>query len=232
MLRSILNFSFWIFVGNVVGQLYNSTDTVMIGAIPCLGTDGVAVYNVGLTFNSIMLSFTIGISNILSPKVNKMVLSGCTGEKLTDLAVRVGRLQCYIMLLIITGFIAFGKPFLYFYAGQDYFEAYGVAIVMMLPNMIPLSQSVCSSVIVAQNKHKFRSIMYLGIAILNVFGTWLLLKPFGIFGAAFMTGFALFLGQGIVMNWYYHRKSGINIFKFWKEVGIVFIYPFILCIGT
>lgn len=231
MLKNILTFSFWIFVGNVVGQLYNSTDTVMIGAIPSLGVDGVAVYNVGLTFNSIMLSFTIGISNILSPKVNKLVLSGCTGERLTDLAIKVGRLQCYIMLLIITGFIAFGKPFLYFYAGKDYFEAYGVAIVMMIPNMIPLAQSVCSSVIVAQNKHKFRSIMYLGIALLNVFGTWILLKPLGIFGAAFMTGFALFLGQGVVMNWYYNKKSGINIFRFWKEVGSIFIYPFILCIG-
>ena len=43
-MKEILGFSFWIFVANVVGQLYNATDTVMIGMVPALATTGVAVY--------------------------------------------------------------------------------------------------------------------------------------------------------------------------------------------
>ena len=46
---------------------------------------------------------------------------------------------------------------------------------MMVPNMIPLVQSVCLSIIFAQNKHRFRSLTYLGIAILNVIGTWFMM---------------------------------------------------------
>ena len=231
-LREILTFSFWIFVSNVVGQLYNATDTVMIGAIPALATSGVAVYSVGNTFNTIVFSMTVGLSSLLTPKANKMVFSGASNEELTDLAIRVGRLQAYIFALVVTGFIAFGRPFIHFYAGAGYEDAYWVAILMMVPNMIPLVQGVCLSIIIAQNKHKFRSLVYLGIAIANVIGTWLLMQVMGIIGAALMTGIALVIGQGIVMNWYYHRRTGLDMFRFWREVGSVYLLPVVLCIVT
>lgn len=229
LLKNILKFSFWIFIGNLVGQLFNATDTAMIGAIPSLGTEGVAVYNVGLTLNTMMLTLTTGVSTVMSPKVNNMVLGGSNEKELTDLSIKVGRLQCYVMALIVTGFIVFGQPFIYYYAGLDYKDAYWVAILMMIPNMIPLAQSICSSIIVAQNKHKFRSIVYLIIALINVIGTWFLMKKFGIIGAALMTGVSLVLGQGIAMNWYYKVKSGIEIGRFWKEVGITYVMPIVLC---
>lgn len=56
LLKEILLFSFWIFLANVVNQLYNATDAVMIGAVPALATIGVAVYNVGGVFNGIVFS--------------------------------------------------------------------------------------------------------------------------------------------------------------------------------
>lgn len=229
MLKEILTFSFWIFVANVVGQLYNATDTVMMGAVPALATNGVAVYSVGNTFNTIVFSLTIGISSLLAPKVNKMVFSGTGGHELTDLAIKTGRLQGYVFTLVVSGFIAFGRPFIAFYAGDGYEDAYWVAILMMIPNMIPLVQSVCLNVIVAQNRHRFRSLVYLGIAILNVIGTWFLMQCWGIIGAALMTGFALILGQGLVMNWYYHKKTGLEMIWFWKEVSKIYVVPVLLC---
>lgn len=232
MLKDILTFSFWVFVSNVVGQLYNATDTVMMGAVPELATTGVAVYSVGNTFNSIVFSLTIGISSLMAPKVNKLVFSGSSGEELTDLAIRVGRLQGYIFGLLVSGFIAFGQPFIAFYAGEGYEDSYWVAVLMMIPNMIPLVQSVCLNVITAQNKHKFRSLVYLGIAIANVIGTWFLMRIWGVIGAALMTGAALVIGQGFIMNWYYHRKTDMDMIRFWKEVGKVYLIPVVMCILT
>ena len=232
MLRDILTFSFWVFVSNVVGQLYNATDTVMIGAVPELGTNAVAVYNVGNMFNSIVFSLTIGISSLLAPKVNRMVFSGTDNRELTDLAIRVGRLQGYIFMLVVSGFIAFGRPFIQLYTGSGYEDAYWVAIFMMVPNMIPLVQSVCLNVIMAQNKHRFRSLVYLGIAVTNVIGTWFLMHWIGIIGAALMTGVALIIGQGLVMNWYYHARTGLDMVRFWKEVTKVYIVPVLLCTVT
>lgn len=230
-LKEVLKFSFWIFVANVVSQLYNATDTIMIGMIPALATTGVAVYNVGGTFSHIMSQLTAGLSNLLTPRMNRMVFSGASGRELTIMAARIGRVQSYIMSLIVSGFIVFGRQFIYFYAGEKYAESYLVAVFLMVPTMIPLAQSVCLSIIVAQNKHKFRSLVYFGIAILNVAGTWFLMQRWGIIGAAFVTGLAYIVGNGFCMNWYYHKKAGLDMFLFWKELGKIFVVPVLMCIA-
>lgn len=231
-LKEILLFSFWIFLATVVGTLNNATDNVMMGMVPTLATTAVAVYSVGQTFNGVVISLTTGISNLLAPKVNKMVFSGSTDDDLLMLAVRIGRLQGYVFALIVSGFIAFGKPFITLYAGEGYEDAYWVAVLMMIPNMIPLVQSVCLNVIMARNKHQFRSIVHLAVAIGNVIGTWFLMQVMGVVGAALMTGLTLLLGQGVAMNWYYHKRISLNMFRFWKEVGKVYLIPVAMCAVT
>lgn len=232
LIKEILIFSFWIFLSNVVNQLYNMTDTILIGAIPSLATAGVAVYNVGTVFNNIVFQATTGISTLFAPKSQKLVFLGATSTQLTDLAIRLGRIQCYIITLIVTGFIAFGKPFINLYAGAGYEDSYWVAILMMIPNTISLVQSVCLNIVVAENKHRFRSIVYLFIAIINVVGSWYMMKIMGVIGAALVTGIALIIGPGLLMNWYYWKKIKLEIGRFWKELSPIMIVPLIMCILT
>ncbi len=232
LIKEIFCFSFWVFVATLVNLLSGATDTVMIGAVPALATTGTAIYSVGQTLNGMVLSVTTGVSNILSPKTNRMVFSGASQQELLDFAIRIGRVQAYIFALLVTGFIAFGRPFIRFYAGYGYEEAYWVAILLMVPNMIPLVQSIFLSIIMAENRHRFRSLVYFGIAIMNVIGTWFLMQVMGIVGAALMTGIALFLGQGLVMNWYYWKRIGMDIPQFWKQVGKIYIIPAIMCVIT
>ena len=152
-----------------------------------------------------------------------MVFSGVSNRELTNLAIKIGRLQGYVFALVVTVFIAFGQPFLFYYAGADYADAYWVAIFMMVPNVIPLVQSVCLSVIIAQNKHRFRSLVYLVIAIINVVGTWILMNTsLGIIGAALMTGVALVIGQGFAMNWYYQKRLALKWTGSGKRLGEFF----------
>ncbi len=232
LLKEILVFSFWIFVANVVNQLYNTTDTLIIGAIPALATVGVAVYNIGITFNKMLTDFSVGLLSVLTPKVNSMVFSGNNNTELTDLMIRVGRLQCYIVSIVCTGFISFGQPFIKLWAGEGYEEAYWVALVTMIPACVPLVQNVAMNIIIAQNKHRFRSLVYLGIAIVNVVATLACVKFFGIIGAAVVTGIANIAGQGFIMNWYYWKRIKLEIPRFWKNVLPLFIIPIIMCSVT
>ena len=48
---------------------------------------------------------------------------------------------------------------------------------------------------------------------------WFLMQIMGVIGAALMTGLALLIGQGLIMNWYYHKKMGIDVIRFWKNIG-------------
>lgn len=228
LLKEIFLFSFWVFISNISTQLCNTTDIAMIGAIPTLAATGVAVYNIGATFNTIVVSLATGVSSLLTPRANKMVFSGANKNDLTDVSIKVGRIQAYIIALVLSGFIAFGRPFIQFYAGRGFEEAYWVAIFMMVPNAVPLVQSMCLSIITAENKHRFRSIVYLLINLTNVIGTWILLQIWGITGASFMTGLSLILGNGFIMNWYYNYRIGLNIGKFWSQVSKIFLIPIIM----
>lgn len=232
LVKELLIFSFWIFVSNVVNQLYNATDTVIIGAVPALATVGVAIYNVGATFTNMMQSFTTGINSVLTPKINTMVFAGSSNTELTDMVIRFGRLQAYIVALVCSGFIAFGQQFIKLWAGPDYSEAYWVCLATMIPICIPLVQSVALNIIVAQNRHRFRSLVYLGIAIVNVVGTILCVNQLGIIGAAVVSGVAYIIGPGLILNWYYWKKIGLEIPRFWKEIIKLFIMPTIMAAVT
>ena len=59
-----------------------------------------------------------------------------------------------------------------------------------------------------------------------------MIQVWGIIGAAAMTAIAMFIGNGIVMNWYYKERMGINIIGFWKNVGKILIVPGVLWILT
>lgn len=228
-IKDILGFSLWIFVSNIVGQLYEATDIALIGAIPALSTIGVAIYNIGMVFNSMIFSINAGLTSLLVPKANKMVFSGASPTILTDTAIRIGRIQAIILSLFIFGFIAFGRPFIHFYAGDNYADAYWIAILCMIPNTIPLIQSFCLNIIIAQNENKFRALTYLSVAILNVIATWYALKIFGVIGAAMATSLASFLGSGLVMNWFYKYRVKLQIGRFWKSVAKVFLPVILLC---
>jgi len=71
----------------------------------------------------------------------------------------------------------------------------------------------------AKNMHKARAIVYLFIAIANIFISIPLIRMCGPTGAALGTTISLVAGNIIFMNWYYHVRMGLNMFHFWREIA-------------
>lgn len=230
MLKEIATFSFYVFLGSIVDMLFWATDKVLLGAMA--GSVAVAIYNVGGTFNSMMTNLSTSISGVLVPKITTMVFTGDDKSKWTTLFIKIGRLQYYIIALVVSGFIVFGKPFIYFIAGEGYEDSYIVALLTMIPLVVPLIQNVGLNILVAQNKHKFRSLIYLAIAIINVIFTYISIPYFGIIGAALCSGFSYILGQGIIMNIYYYKVTGLDIKLFWTNIISISLVPFGMVIIT
>ena len=178
----------------------------------------VAIYNVGGTFNNIVMQLSTSISGVLTPKITGMVVKNASKDELTELFIRVGRLQYIVIAIIVSGFTVFGRAFINLWAGPEYVDAYWVTILTMFPLCIPLIQNTGLSIIIAQNKHQFRSIVYLIIAIMNVISTYLVVPTMGYIGAALCSCISYLLGQGLIMNGYYYKVVGIDIPLFWKNI--------------
>ena len=122
-----------------------------------------------------------------------------------------------IIMLILSGFIVFGKEFLLIWVGEGYTEAYYVAIVVMIPFSVDLAQNLALAILQVKKQYGFRAKIYLLSALINVVTTVILASYFGIVGAAISTGLSMFITSGLIMNWYYLKKANLDIVKFWKE---------------
>jgi O-antigen/teichoic acid export membrane protein len=82
--------------------------------------------------------------------------------------------------------------------------------------------------VVAQNKHQFRSVVYLIIAVANVIATYLIVPYMGIIGAALCSCVSYLLGQGLIMNIYYYKITGLDIPLFWKNILKMAVVPAVM----
>ena len=219
--RSIFVFTSFIAINMIVDQINSNMDKFLLARYR--GTQLVAVYTLGYTLYQYFVMFSTAVSGVFAPKVHRIVneTQNRISEQrsaLTDLFVRVGRIQFLVLALLATGMIFFGKPFIAFWAGEGYEESYYVMLLLTLPAMIPLIQNIGIEIQRAQNNHKFRSISYLFMAVINCIMTVFLCRKYGAVGAAVGTAVSLILANGFTINIYYHKRCNVNIFAFWKQI--------------
>lgn len=214
--KEIFVYSAFIFVNIIVDQLYASTDKIILGKV--CGSVAVAVYGVGVTFQQYYTQFSTAVSGVFLPYITKLSMQKNAIQEMSAVFLRIGRIQLMLLSLIVVGFAVYGQNFVQLWAGSEYMEAYYIALLIMVPSLIPLSQNIGISILQALNKHKIRSVMYLCIAILNVGLSIPLAVKYGGIGAAIGTAVGNILGQILFMNWFYWKRIGIDIPTYWRSL--------------
>lgn len=217
--KEILFFSFFIFLNAIMDQIYWKTGQLILGAI--IGTAAVAVYSVTVQLCMSFMGFSANISNVFLPKLSALAVQDNMAE-INAIFLKVGRLQFYIVMLIFWGFVLFGRQFLHLWVGDYFMPAYTFSIILMASLIIPLIQNTGILILQAKNKHAFRAIVFIIIAILNVCISIPLAKHYGALACASVTAGCLLLGQGLILNIYYARL-GLKIMQFWGNIVNIFL---------
>ncbi|MCH5210991.1 MAG: polysaccharide biosynthesis protein [Oscillospiraceae bacterium] len=216
LLKEMWVFTFFIFVNMIVDQINWSLDKFLLGRI--VGTSAVALYGVAAQLNTIYLTVSTSISSVFIPRINFMVAKENSDRELTELFTKVGRIQFIVLGMLLTSYILFGREFIGLWAGSGYGVSYQIGLFLLIPVTIPLIQNLGIEIQRAKNLHQFRSIVYLIIAVSNIFVSIPCIRRWGAEGAAVGTMITLLIGNGLIMNIYYHKKIGLNIFYYWKEI--------------
>ncbi len=217
LMKEMTIFSSFIFINMIIDQINWNVDKYILGRTG--GTTAVAIYSIGATLNQYYFSLSAVVLSIYTPVVHKMIASECGDDVMSKMFARIGRLQFLILAPVCSGLIVFGQQFIKIWAGENYTDSYLIMIILVIPVTIPLIQSLGIAIQQAKNLHKFRSLVYLLIAVVNVFISIPLSKKYGGAGCAAGTAMSLLVGNGLIINWYYQKKMGLNITYFWKEIS-------------
>lgn len=222
LFKSLFAYTAFIALNLIIDQINWNIDKLLLARFR--GTTAVAIYSVGFNLYNFYMMFSTSITGVFTPRVHKIVNQ--TRENLaeqrrllTDLFVKIGRIQYLLLALIATGVVFFGKQFiLNIWVGKGYDDSYYVALLLIIPASIALTQNVGIEIQRAENKHQFRSIVYTIMALANLVLSIILCQKYGAIGSAVGTAISLILANGIIMNIYYHKKCNINVLKFWKNI--------------
>lgn len=221
----ILNFSFYIFLNLIIDFLYANTDYLILGVVS--GTMAVSIYTIGNYFSTYFTELSSAMSSVFMPKIVELYNKKDISE-ISHLFNKIGRFQMAILFLVLGGYICFGIDFIKLWVGDMYYDSYIIGILIMIPSMVPLTQNIGISVIRAMNIHKYRSFMYIIIAILNVIISIPLSIKYNGIGAAIGTCVATICGQVIFMNLFYKKKVCIDINEYWKNFTRFLLLTFVV----
>ena len=216
LMKEMTVFSSYIFINLVIDQINWNIDKFILGRFH--GTVAVAVYGLAAQLNSYYTSIASTVSSVFIPRVHRLVADSDNNDTLTKLFTRIGRLQFIILSLISTGMVFFGRHFINMWAGNNYDSSYPIALLLIIPVTVPLIQNIGIEIQRAKNIHQFRSWVYFFIALANLIISIPLAKMYGGVGAAIGTAISLIIGNGFLMNWYYHAKVGLDMKYFWKQI--------------
>lgn len=216
LFKEMIKYSFFIFITALMDQIFWQSDQIILGII--LGTTSVAVYSIASQIILYYMTLSTSMSSVFLPNITKRVMNKASDSELSQIFVRMGRIQYILLGAVFSGFILFGKDFIFIWVGEGFLQSYYIALIIMIPFTIDLIQNIGLTVLQAKNMYKFRALVFFFMSITNVIFSIPLAIHFGGIGTAIATGVSYLIGNGLIMNVYYLKKVNLDIFIFWKQI--------------
>lgn len=219
-----------IFVVMIAETLFWRLDSVLIGAT--IGAVPIAIYAIGVTFNKYFMSFATALSRVMTPEIIRQVDQGADAAGLTDLMIRISRIQAMFLLLILTSLVVFGQRFLTLWLGPEFAASYWVMLAILIPYTFELTGNARNIILQVKGLYWQRSAITFSMAALNVPLTIWLLQVWGVIGAAISTGIAVMIGY-VLIALLLKLRVGMEIGRYWLQTarGIVPLAAVLAALG-
>lgn len=225
--RGMLGFSVWIFLNQIMDLFYWQAGSPILANV--CGTASVAVFTLGMSFSTYFVTASTAISGVLAPRLMHMVAQDAGKAALTKVMIRAGRMQLFLLTLILMGFVFLGQDFLRLWVGKSMGNNVSLvwlgAITVIIPLIIPLTQNTGLAILQALDIHRGRAIILFYSSLVCVILGYVLSLYLGPLGMFIGTAVSLTFGQVIMINLYYKRKAGLLIGAFFRRTYLPMLMP-------
>lgn len=227
--KELLSFSSWVFVIGIAQRLLLTIVPTILGIFS--GSTQIAIFAIAMTLEGYTWTFAQALNGLFLPKVTRMISGGENRHEVSNLMIRVGRIQLLVIGLIITGIIVLGKPFIQLWMGVDFLPSYYIVLFLVIPGIISLTQDVAYDLLTVVNKIKYRAILFIFASLLSVIIGIILSPRLGALGSAIGVGIAILLCHVIGMNFVYSKVLKLEIGRFFRSVHLKIIWPLVVAGG-
>mgnify|MGYP003300357879 CR=1 FL=1 len=227
MLKEIFGFSAWTTISSLAQRLIFNITPSIIAAVSATGSVGVAIFGLAQTIEGYIYTFATAINGMFMPRISKIIHDGKKETDLLPLMIRIGRIQCMIIGILVVGFMALGKSFIVdIWNKPDFTQSYICAGLLIIPSFFYLPMQIAHTTLIVENKVKLQAYVFVGMGVLNVVLSLLLSKHFGAIGAS-LSIFAAYMIRTVAMAIIYQKSLKLDMVKFFKETFIK-ITPYLL----
>ena len=225
LLNSIVVFSGILLLNSIVDQVNTNVDKTLLGifSIP----ENVTIYQMGQQLAGYLTTMSVSVSGVFAPTIHELVLES-KNDKIDSLFLKVSKIQIVILCCVVFGFLCAGKNFVIWWIGEKRVNSFYVCFALMLISLCPLTMNSSIEIQRARNKHLFRAITYIVLAILNILLSIIMLNilddAYSIYACLLGTIVTTFLSHWILMNIYNKNKMGLSVGKYLINL---FLYMFV-----
>ncbi len=227
MLKDIFGFSLWTTVGSLAQRLIFNITPSIIAVVSITGSAGVAIFGLASTIEGYVYTIATAINGMFMARITKIIHDGKKDTALLPLMVRVGRIQCMIIGILVVCFITLGENFIiHVWNKPDFSESYLCAVLLIIPSFFYLPMQIAHTTLIVENKVKLQAYVFLIMGVVNVCCSLLLSKHFGAIGAS-VSIFIAYMVRTILMSIIYWKVLKMDLITFSKETYLK-IVPYLL----
>ena len=213
VLKSVLGFSVWVTVIQLAQRCIFNIAPSILGMFAT--SSAITVLGIAICLEGYSFSLANAMNGMFMPKVSRM-LADNNREQILRLMTRVGRLQIYVLGIIIIGFITVGADFIYVWLGTGYEDVYLCTIMLIIPAIFHLPQDIGTTTLFAEGKVRFQAYAFIVMALINLALAFPFTKLWGVRGLCLSIMISYFVRTAI-MDFIFFKELRLNIFVFFKD---------------
>lgn len=210
LMKALLGFSMWIFLITMAQRFRLTIMPSLLGVLA--NSIEISLFSLGMAIEAMVYMLSSALNGLFLPKVTRLNHYG-DSKAITDLMIRVGRLQFYVIALIFFGFVIIGQDFLQLWVGSQFHDTYYIVLLLIGTNVVSLTQSVANDLVLAENKVRYTATLTFITSGMALLGSIILAPTMGAIGCA-ISFFVSMTINLIQMNIFYKKKLHVDVERF------------------
>lgn len=219
--RDFLSYTGW----SSITQLWQRVNYALIPNILGIvsGSGAIAIFQVASQMESYVFTISDSLGGLFLPRVANLLEGNKPGKEITNLMIKVGRLQVYIIGFLCLCLVCFGMDFIRAWLGEGFDEVWACSCLIILPSMLTVPQQIGSTALTLTSDVRAKALGELLSSVVCIILGVVLGSFFGATGACAAICVGILVSR-LICNVLYVTRLKLNLLRFTKRT----YFPWIL----